>query len=56
MKVEWKRAVDKEQAKWKKNAGLFTSQLIKASLQGQPRTIEYLEKEFDVKFLDLLNG
>lgn len=56
MKVDWKRAVEKEQAKWKKNAGLFTSQLIKASLQGQPKTIEYLEKEFDVKFLDLLNG
>lgn len=54
VKIKWKRAVDREQAKWKQKAGLFSSQLIKASLQGQPRTIEYLEKEFEIKFSDLL--
>jgi uncharacterized protein len=54
VKIKWKRAVDREQAKWKQKAGLFSSQLIKASLQGQPRTIEYLEKEFEIKFADLL--
>jgi hypothetical protein len=53
LKVDWKRAVDREEAKWSKNGGLFTSQLIKASLQGQPKTIEFLEKEFDIRFLDL---
>jgi len=37
-----------------KNSGLFTSQLIKASLQEQPKTIEYLEKEFAIKFSDLM--
>jgi uncharacterized protein len=55
LKVNWKRAVDRKSAKWKKNGGLFSSQLIKASLQGQPKTIEFLEKEFEIKFLDLLN-
>ncbi len=53
VKVDWQRAVDREEAKWSKNGGLFTSQLIKASLQGQPKTIEFLEKNFDVRFFDL---
>ena len=53
VKVDWKRAVDREEAKWSKNGGLFSSQLIKASLQGQPKTIEFLEKQFDIRFLDL---
>lgn len=55
VRVKWIRAVDREYAKWKSNSGLFTSQLVRASLQGQPKTIEYLEKEFDLKFSDLLN-
>ena len=54
VKVKWIKAYDREQAKWQKNSGLFTSQLIRASLQGQPMTIEYLEKEFDIKFSDLI--
>lgn len=54
LQVQWKKAVDRTEAKWKSNAGLFTSQLIKASLQGQPRTLEYLEKEFDLTFSELL--
>jgi uncharacterized protein len=54
VKVSWKSAVNREQAKWKKNGGLFTSQLIRASLQGQPETIEFLEKEFAVRFSELI--
>lgn len=54
LKVNWKKSFDRTDAKWKSNSGLFTSQLIKASLQGQPRTLEYLEKEFVLKFSDLL--
>jgi hypothetical protein len=53
VRVEWQRTVDRQEAKWSKNGGLFTSQLIKASLQGQPKTIEFLEKMFDIRFLDL---
>ena len=55
VKVKWIKAYDREHAKWQKNSGLFTSQLIRASLQGQPMTIEYLEKEFDIKFSDLIS-
>lgn len=56
LKVNWKKSFDRTDAKWKSNSGLFTSQLIKASLQGQPRTLEYLEKEFVLKFSDLLTA
>ena len=54
IKVVWIKTVDSKQAKWKSNNGLFTSQLIKASLQGQPKTIEFIEKEFEIKLADYL--
>jgi uncharacterized protein len=54
LRVDWIKTVDGKHAKWKRNEGLFTSQLIKASLQSQPITIEFLEEEFDIKFSELL--
>ena len=54
VKIEWIRTVDRENAKWKVKSGLFTTQLIKASIQGQPITIEFLEQEFNIKFIDYL--
>lgn len=54
VKIEWIKSVESKQAKWKSKAKLFTSQLIKASLQEQKLTREFLEVEFDVQFKDLL--
>lgn len=54
IKIEWIVAVDREAAKWKKNSKLFTTQLIKASLDNQPNTLRFIEKEFDVNFDFLL--
>lgn len=54
VKVEWIRAVDRSEAKWKSNSGLFSTQLIKASLQSQPGTVEFLEQEFKVNFSELM--
>ena len=54
VKIDWIKTVEKKAAKWKSNNGLFSSQLIKASLQGQPKTIEFLEKEFEVDFKELM--
>jgi len=54
VKIKWIKTVDSKRAKWKSKSGLFTSQLIKASLQGQHKTREFLENEFDVTFKDLL--
>ena len=55
LKVEWIKSVPSNQAKWTPRAGLFTSQLIKASLEKQIATIKFLEEEFEVNFLRLMN-
>jgi hypothetical protein len=54
VKVDWIKSVESKDAKWKSKAGLFTIQLIKANLQGQKATIDFLETEFNIKFRDLL--
>ncbi len=45
-----------DEAKWKSNNGLFSSQLVKASLQNQPKTIHFLEQEFNIDFNELLES
>ncbi len=55
LKVEWIKAIPSNEAKWKPRAGLFTTQLIKASLEKQIVTINFLENEFEVSFLELIN-
>jgi hypothetical protein len=54
VRIEWIISFEAKSAKWESNYGLFTTQLIKASLHGQPKTIDFLEKQFKVKFKDLL--
>jgi uncharacterized protein len=56
VRVEWIKKFDSNEAKWKRKAGLFTTQLIKASLQSQRITREFLETEFNIKFKGLLLG
>jgi hypothetical protein len=46
--VKWIRTVDRSAAKWKAKAGIYTTQLIRASLDAQPETIAFLEEVFDV--------
>ena len=54
-RVIWIKTVDKSQANFKPNSGLFATQLIRASLSGQPRTIAYLEESFDISIKELLD-
>ena len=54
VKVQWIKAVDKEQSKWKSRSNLFTTRLIKASLDKQINTLNFIEKEFDINLEDLL--
>ncbi|MBK9421327.1 MAG: hypothetical protein IPN44_09785 [Flavobacteriales bacterium] len=54
LKVEWLKAVDSANAKWLKKGGLFTTQLIKASLQSQPTTLEFIKNQFDLDVVELL--
>jgi uncharacterized protein len=53
LKVEWSATVSRDDAKWKRNAGLFASQLVRASLDKQPVTIAFIDKEFGVKLQDM---
>ncbi len=46
--IEWIRSVATEDAHFKRNAGLFTPRLTKASLDNQPKTIDYINEVFDV--------
>jgi hypothetical protein len=52
--VDWKSVVRRGDAKWKKLSDLFTTQLVRASLDAQPKTIAFLEEEFDLNIRDLV--
>lgn len=52
-KVKWAVAVDRSQAKWASKAGLFTTPLVRASLDAQPKTIAFLEREFGIKMSEV---
>ena len=52
--VKWIASVDRRNAKWESNAGLFTTTLIRASLDGQPETVKFLEREFGADIRPLL--
>lgn len=46
--IKWAAKVLREEAKWKKKSGLFTSTNIRASLDKQPKTIEFINEQFNV--------
>ncbi|MES2930776.1 MAG: GIY-YIG nuclease family protein [Patescibacteria group bacterium] len=48
--IQWIEAVDAKDAKWKAKTGLFTTQLVKASLQDQQKTLEFVKEEFKISF------
>lgn len=45
-RVKWVASLPGEQAKWQ--SGLYTGQLVRASLDAQPDTVAFLEREFGV--------
>jgi len=53
--VKWLVAVERAQAKWKGKSKLYTTPLVRASLDGQLKTIEFLEREFKVKIHSFLD-
>ena len=46
--VEWIKTVNRKEAFFK--SGIYSTPLILASLQGQPKTIQFLEEKFKVNF------
>ena len=52
--VYWIVSKDRTQAAWVGRNGLFTSRLLRASLNDQPKTVKFLEEQFSINFSDLL--
>jgi uncharacterized protein len=52
--VKWLVSVDRTKAKWKSKAGLYTTTHVRASLDGQPKTIAFLEKAFGINIRGLV--
>jgi len=52
--VDWIEAVEADDAKWKAKSGLYTTPLIKASLDNQPNTVTFLETSFNLSIKELL--
>jgi hypothetical protein len=53
IRVEWLIAKKREDALWK--SGLFATQLVRASLDNQPKTRRYIEDNWNIRFDDLLS-
>lgn len=47
--VKWLKVFSRDEAKWKRNSGLYTTTHVRASLDGQPNTIKYIEENFGIK-------
>lgn len=52
--INWIKTTSREEAKNKRKSGIYTTTHIRASLDGQPETIKFLEQEFEIKFTDYI--
>ncbi len=52
--VEWIKKVSREQAKWRSKPTLYTTTHVRASLDGQPETVLFLESQFGINVRDLI--
>jgi hypothetical protein len=50
--VDWIKTVSRDQAKWRPK--LYTTPLVRASLDGQPETMKFLEAEFELSLRELV--
>ena len=46
--TDWVRYVKRSEAKWRAKSGLYTTTHVRASLDSQPKTIQFLQQEFEV--------
>ena len=51
--IDWIKVVQSSEGYWRKKAGLFSTQLVTASLANQPKTLEFLESCFCMNFADV---
>ena len=50
--VDWLKHVKRDEAVWSQNPKLYTTTHVRASLEGQPTTINYLEQAFGIQIRD----
>lgn len=53
LRVDWIATVPQSEAKWQSKSGLYTTQLVRASLDRQPTTMAFVEHAFGVRLQDL---
>lgn len=46
--VKWDRAVESNEAAWKEKSDLYTTQLVRSSIEKQQKTLRFLEEKFGV--------
>lgn len=47
--VKWLAKTERSKGKWKRDAGLYTTTHVRASLDGQPKTIAFVEEAFGIR-------
>jgi hypothetical protein len=52
--VSWFITLIREDAKFKSKSGIYTPQKVKASLDNQPITVQFLESEFEIDLKELM--
>jgi uncharacterized protein len=52
--VEWLKTVPRERAVWRSKPKLYTTTHVRASLDGQPDSVSYLESQFGVKIREII--
>lgn len=52
--VDWLASVPREKAKWRAQPKLYTTTHVRASLDGQPSTVQFLESQFGVSIRDVI--
>jgi len=46
--VEWLKTCSRKEAKWRSKPKLYTTTWVRASLDGQPETVKFIEESFDI--------
>jgi len=54
VKIDWIKSVPRESAIFKRRSKLFAPQRVRASLDGQTKTLKFIEDEWDLSFDDIL--
>ena len=53
--VKWLKTVSRNGAKWRTSPKLYTTTHVRASLDGQPDTVSFLEQEFGVNIREIIS-